>query len=101
MYKVIKYFTDLHDNCYPYNVGDEFPRKGITVKQERLDELAGSKNRQGEPLIVLVEEQAEAVENADLAEASEVTDTTEQAEAVEEKAPEKKSTKRGAKKATE
>ena len=87
MYKVIKYFTDLHDNCHPYNVGDEFPRKGITVKQERLDELSSNKNKQGVPLIGLVEEKA--------------PEAYAQAEAVEEKAPEKKSTKRGSKKATE
>lgn len=28
MYRVIKYFTDLHDNEYEYHVGDTFPRKG-------------------------------------------------------------------------
>lgn len=56
MYKVIKFFTDLQDNDRPYNVGDEFPHKGLTVSAERLAELAGSNNRQGEPLIVLVEE---------------------------------------------
>lgn len=51
MYKVIKYFTDLHDNDYAYNVGDVFPRKGITVTDERFAELAGYKNKQGTPLI--------------------------------------------------
>lgn len=51
MYKVIKYFTDLHDNDYPYNVGDVFPRDGLTVSEGRLDELAGSNNKQGTPLI--------------------------------------------------
>lgn len=51
MYRVIKYFTDLQDNKYAYNVGDAFPREGVTVTQERLDELAGSENKQGVPLI--------------------------------------------------
>ena len=51
MYIVIKHFTDLHDNDHPYNVGDIFPREGVEVKQNRLDELAGSANKQGEPLI--------------------------------------------------
>lgn len=55
MYKVIKFFTDLHDNEYPYKVGDVFPRKGISVTEGRLAELAGSDNKQGEPLIALVE----------------------------------------------
>ena len=56
MYKVIKFFTDLHDNNYPYNVGDSFPRKGIEVSAGRLAELSGSDNKQGQPLIELVEE---------------------------------------------
>ena len=55
MYKVVKYFTDLHDNNHPYNEGDIFPHKGITVTEERLAELAGSNNKQGTPLIVKVE----------------------------------------------
>lgn len=53
-YKVIKFFTDLHDNDYPYSVGDTFPRSGVTVSGGRLAELSGSDNKQGEPLIQLV-----------------------------------------------
>lgn len=60
MYKVIKHFTDLHDNDYPYNVGDTFPRSGVTVSEGRLAELAGSDNKQGTPLIQLVEDAPEA-----------------------------------------
>ena len=56
MYKVIKFFTDLHDNDHPYSVGDTFPRSGVTVTEKRLAELAGSNNKQGVPLIQLVEE---------------------------------------------
>lgn len=56
MYKVIKFFTDLHDNNYPYNVGDVFPRDGVNVTSGRLEELSGSDNRRGVPLIALVEE---------------------------------------------
>lgn len=58
MYKVIKFFTDLQDNDHPYDVGDIFPRKGLTVSEERLAELASSNNKQGKPLIKLVEEAA-------------------------------------------
>lgn len=57
MYKVIHYFTDLQDNEHPYNVGDVFPRDGLTVGEERLKELSGSKNKQHKPLIKLVEEE--------------------------------------------
>ena len=51
MYKVIKYFTDMQDNNFAYNVGDEYPRKGMSVLPSRINELASSKNRQGVPLI--------------------------------------------------
>lgn len=56
MYKVIKMFTDLHDNDYKYDVGDVFPRKGVSVSEGRIAELAGSDNKQGTPLIKKVEE---------------------------------------------
>lgn len=62
MYKVIKAFTDLHDDDYPYSVGDTFPRIGIKVTEKRLKELSGSGNRQGVPLIAETEDPvAEAV----------------------------------------
>lgn len=54
-YEVICFFTDLRDYDHPYNVGDEFPRQGVTVSEERLAELSGDKNRQGRPLIKPVE----------------------------------------------
>lgn len=57
MYKVIKFFTDLHDNGHPYLVGDGFPREGCKVTEKRLAELSGSNNKLGAPLIELVEEQ--------------------------------------------
>lgn len=56
MYKVVKYFTDLKDNDHAYNVGDTYPRKGLNVSDERISELAGSNNRQGQPLIEKVKE---------------------------------------------
>lgn len=51
MYKVIKYFTDLQDDGHPYDVGDEYPRKGHEPTKERIEELSGSDNKRGEPLI--------------------------------------------------
>ena len=51
MYKVIKHFTDMQDNNFAYNVGDEYPRKGLSVLPSRIKELASDKNRQGCPLI--------------------------------------------------
>lgn len=55
MYKVIKFFADLQDENHVYNVGDIYPREGLEVSEERLAELAGSENKQGQPLIELVE----------------------------------------------
>ena len=60
MYKVIKYFTDMQDNNFAYNVGDEYPRKGMSVLPSRIKELASNKNRQGCPLIEEIPEIEEA-----------------------------------------
>ena len=56
MYKVIKHFTDMQDNNFAYQVGDEYPRKGMSVLPSRIKELAGKKNRQGCPLIEEIED---------------------------------------------
>lgn len=56
MYKVIQYFTDLQDFNHPYKVGDIFPRLGMKVSEARLRELSSKNNKQGKPLIELVEE---------------------------------------------
>lgn len=55
MYEVIRDFTDLQDNEYPYSVGDLFPRDGLEVSGERLKELSSSQNLQKRPLIKKVE----------------------------------------------
>ncbi|WP_436950198.1 Rho termination factor N-terminal domain-containing protein [Staphylococcus xylosus] len=55
-YEVIKYFTDLQDNDYEYNVGDIFPRKGLRVTDERLRELSTDENRQRVHLIKPISE---------------------------------------------
>ena len=59
MYKVIEYFTDLQDKSHKYYAGDEFPREGLTVSAERLEELSTDKNRRGTPLIEKVDETEE------------------------------------------
>ena len=56
MYKVVKSFTDLQDDKYPYAAGDIFPRSGLEVSQERIKELASASNKRKTPLIELVEE---------------------------------------------
>ena len=59
MFKVLAYFTDLQDDNHPYNVGDTYPRNGLTVTAERIAELSGKSNRRGIPLIEEVQEQSE------------------------------------------
>ena len=71
MYRVIKHFIDLHDNDYRYDIGDTYPREGIEVSEARAAELAGSGNKQGEPLIELVEETSEKDEEVLVEETSE------------------------------
>ena len=48
MYKVIHYFTDLQDFNHPYDVGDTFPRQGVSVTEERLKELGFKRVDEGE-----------------------------------------------------
>ena len=59
MYRVIKHFTDMQDNNFAYQVGDEYPRKNLSVLPSRIKELASSKNRQGQPLIEEISEKVE------------------------------------------
>ena len=62
MYKVIHYFTDLQDDNHEYNVGDTFPRIGLEVSDKRIQELAGSDNKQDKPLIEEVKPKKKAKE---------------------------------------
>ena len=62
MYKVIRYFEDLQDAMHPYNIGDVFPRVGMSVSADRLAELSTDRNLQRTPLIESVPEPI--VENA-------------------------------------
>lgn len=63
-YTVIKYFTDLQDSGFAYHEGDIFPREGLKVSKERLEELSTSANRRKQPLIkeVIEEPKEEPVE---------------------------------------
>ena len=49
----------MQDNNFAYQVGDEYPRKGMSVLPSRIRELATDKNRQGVPLIEEITEKAE------------------------------------------
>lgn len=51
MYRVLRYFTDALDNGHAYHTGDEFPRDGVEVSEQRIEELSTSNNKLGVPLI--------------------------------------------------
>ena len=85
MYRVIAYFTDIQDGGHAYNVGDIFPREGMTVSDQRLKELSGAENKRGKALIEAVKEKK--------AEAEPVKEQGEPAEAEQEQ-PKKKKSKR-------
>ena len=50
-YKVIVRFVDLKDNNHIYHVGDVYPHAGKEVSEARINELKGSDNKRGVPLI--------------------------------------------------
>ena len=52
----------MQDNNFAYQVGDEYPRKGMSVLPSRIKELASDKNRQGCPLIEEIPDVEEAPE---------------------------------------
>jgi len=56
-YRAIRYFVDLKDNKYPYSVGDEYPRKGLSVDQNRINGLLGTENGQRRPVIEIITEE--------------------------------------------
>lgn len=56
MYKTVVMFTDLQDNNYRYEVGDEYPRLGLKPSLARIKELSTPANRRGVALIEEVED---------------------------------------------
>lgn len=54
-YEVVAYFTDLQDDRHAYNVGDEFPRQGMSISEERIAELSTTNNKRGRVFIKAVE----------------------------------------------
>lgn len=72
-YVVLRRFADLEDCIetksgavsYIYEVGDDYPRERKSVNNARLEELAGSTNKTGAPLIAEVkEEKSEKVQRS-------------------------------------
>lgn len=92
MFIVINAFLDLQDAEYLYDVGDAYPREGLEPTEERIKELLGSDNLQGQPMIKAVktvpadkkpEESADSEPSKE--DAEETSDTPETEEKGEEK----------------
>ena len=84
MFIVINAFLDLQDAEYLYDVGDAYPREGLEPSEERIKELLGSDNLQGQPMIkavktVPVDKKSEEVAESELSkeDAEETSDTPE------------------------
>ncbi|MED9814693.1 hypothetical protein [Anaerostipes sp.] len=68
VYEVVKAFHDLQDYkdikggkvYHHYDVGDTYPRQGLSPDEARIEELSGSANAQGTPLIVEAKEKVDA-----------------------------------------
>lgn len=93
MYKVLVHFKDLKDDRYSYNPGDMFPRKGLEVSAERIEELSGSSNGLGMPLIEKISEPVEPKREPEIKEPEKPVKKE-----VEKKEPEKKVLKKPARK---
>ena len=90
----IKYFTDLQDNGHAYHEGDIFPREGLEVSDERIEELSTDANRRNEPLIKAVEDPVEDLPEETTEGAKEEPQEIE----TDEQPPKPKKAKRSAKK---
>ena len=84
MFIVINAFLDLQDAEYLYDVGDAYPREGLEPSEERIKELLGSDNLQGQPMIKAVktvpaDKESEEVTESELSkeDAEETSDTPE------------------------
>ena len=56
MYNVLLTFADFHDDKFIYHSGENYPREGYTPEQARIDELSGSENAFGKPIIAEIAE---------------------------------------------
>lgn len=91
-YRVIKMFTDLQDKEYAYQVGDTYPREGLSPTDERIAELSSSRNRQGKPLIEAIPEESavEAPKAVDIPETEETDISDDSTEEIEDTKPRKR-----------
>lgn len=85
MFIVINAFLDLQDAEYLYDVGDAYPREGLEPSEERIKELLGSDNLQGQPMIKAVKTVPIGKKSEEVTESEPTEDVTEEPEKGEEK----------------
>lgn len=68
----IEYFEDTHDEGTAYEAGTVFPREGVEVTPERIEELSTKKNKRQRPAIVELKELAPKPSEKDLLDAKTV-----------------------------
>lgn len=96
MYTVLSEFADLQDGNHIYRVGDEYPRKGYSPTDERVDELSTGKNLLHKPLIQKVEDEVihhEVEESSEVEEEQQPKEIEEETEAEEEQPKRKRGKK--------
>lgn len=90
MYTVLSEFADLQDGNHIYRVGDEYPRKGYSPTDERVDELSTGKNLLHKPLIQLVVVQEPETVVEEVVETPEAEEQPEEVVEVPEEAPKRR-----------
>lgn len=95
-YVVIEHFTDLHDKNHAYYPGDVYPKEGITVTDERAQELAGTDNKRKKPLIQWEDDETGIAEETEAEAPAEEAETEATVETAAKKTTTKKTTKKAA-----
>lgn len=54
-FRVLRTFADLEDGNHIYRAGETYPRDGVKPTLARIEELSGSGNKIGAPLIKAME----------------------------------------------
>ena len=90
MYTVLSEFADLQDGNHIYRVGDEYPRKGYSPTDERVDELRTGKNLLHKPLIQFVVVQEPETVVQEVVETPEAEEQPEEVVEVPEEAPKRR-----------
>lgn len=85
MFIVINAFLDLQDAEYLYDVGDAYPREGLEPSEERIKELLGTDNLQGQPMIKAVKTIPVDAKGEESADSEPTEDATEEPKKGEEK----------------